>query len=232
MRKWLSGVISYWQTRALDDRLPREVREAARGVLAGDAHGVRVDEPVAVGRIPGGAEAVRRDLEPATLGGRQAVERVGHVDPARDGRVRPALVAGRRAEVDDVLLRDADEPADDVREQARQPRPGREHERVRGEPPARVVDDVQQPVAVRLPGAHGGDPERAAELDEPARGRDAATGRHQQARLGLVDRARDVVRSRSGASGRRPRPATGPRSGCRAPRTSGPWRRRSRGPRP
>ena len=59
--------------------------------------------------------------------------RSAEVHPDREAVVAEAALAGRRAEVEDVLARGQDAPADDLGEELAQPGAAGEHEQVRGE---------------------------------------------------------------------------------------------------
>ena len=106
----VSGVVSYWQTRvSTTGALARAGKRRARSPrLAGR---VRIDEPLAVGRVEQRAVAVGGDLHAAAIDRRHAVVAAVVVDPAGQPLGREPAVAGTRPEEHDVLLGDRDELA-------------------------------------------------------------------------------------------------------------------------
>src|SRR6185369_9031743 len=106
-----------------------------------------VDDAVLGVRVEGPAVRIGRDLRAVAVDARDAVHRRVEVDPGRQALRVEAHVARRWPEVDDVLLRDRDELADELREQAWQPRTSREHEGAGPDPLAAVRFEVEEAVA-------------------------------------------------------------------------------------
>ena len=115
------------------------------------------------------------------------------IGPGRAGADRERLRRTRRhADVDDVLLGDADERAELVGEEARQPRAAGEDERL-GRPLAAVgLDDGQQPAAGGAARPHGRDLGATAGALERRDGLLHRVAREQHAGLRLPERLRDA----------------------------------------
>ena len=82
MMNWLSGVVSYWQTRGLDDGRVGQVGEARGHVRPHDLDALGVDDPLPVGGVERRAVAVRPDLHAPTVDRRQSIDRSERVEPA------------------------------------------------------------------------------------------------------------------------------------------------------
>ncbi len=177
----------------LDDRRVGHRRKPPSHVSTRQPDGLRVDLPLAVRGIERRAVAIRRELHAPTGDRGQAVHRGVVVDPAGEPLGVEPAVARWRAEEHHVLLGDPDELARDVRKEAWEPGPGREHERAARVAGAIAGNDVEEAPPVR------GTRERPRELEPSAvPGERPGHGGHpvpcqQEACLRLVRGEREVI---------------------------------------
>ena len=159
----------------LEDRSTSQPGEAPPKERPRQSQVVGVGHALPVRRVEARPDPVDPDLEPAVVDGRDAVATPGVVRPGRQHVPAPAGIALARAQVEDRLAGDGHQVAHGLGEELRKPGPGREHERARAPAPARLVDHIQEPVAIGPARPHGCQRIRAAgALERGDGGRDAA----------------------------------------------------------
>src|SRR5882762_2713446 len=113
----------------LDQRSALQSRKPKREILARRLEALRCGHALAGRGIEWRPPGVVRDLEPAPLVARNAVdESPAVIGPHRQRLLRKPLVTGGRAEEKDLLPGGAHPVADNVRKQAPEPRAAGEHE--------------------------------------------------------------------------------------------------------
>src|SRR5579872_1366379 len=90
---------------SLDQRRVFQGREAEADVLANIFQRLRINDPLAIGRIERRPARVICDLEPAPITSRDAIAKASTmIGPHRQMRVAETIIARRRSEEENILL--------------------------------------------------------------------------------------------------------------------------------